>query len=659
MKQIHFVRHLSISITGICAAAVCGPVHAMDDPAISETIVVVGQRTDSDAASFETRHVLSAEEVANAAALTADGLLRDLPSVHVPTNSRGEAIAFVRNATERQVVIFYDGAAINVPWDNRLDLSLVPAALIGTVQSAAGPLAPHYGVNALGAISLAPRSSMSASFLAGNAGQLAADGLVPAGPIAAGVSYAKRNWDPLSDDADLPFHQVSEKQRTNTDVELASVFGHAATDLGGHQLRLTAFHVWGEKGIAPEGDRPGARFWRYPDVSHTLVVLGAHSQLGTSTELSSSFWNQRFDQTIDSFTNARYDVRNAREIDRDRTWGIRELLRHGTGPLTLVGSANFLHSTHKQRDIAYLAGQPPAALPEALHYGQCNWSVGGEIEYALSSALVAEVGLGLDNVDYVRTGDKPPIKDAQDWTGRVGLLFIASRGWRLRAAVGRKMRAATMRELFGQALNRFLINPDLKPEQIWTAEAAVEWQGKLGSFYVIPFLQDLDNTIDQRNVGSLRQRINLKGSTVKGIEIGGVLRPAEAVSLSGDATWARARRKGIESGGEDRLAEKPNLLARMSVSYDHPSGVGVGLEAEHVGSAYSVNAAGVLIPLKTSTSFNARISYPISVGGHQAQIFFHVDNIADSLVEPQLGLPAPGRTFHIGLRLNAATGPEH
>ena len=77
--------------------------------------------------------------------------------MHVPTNTRGESIAFMRNAAERQVGIFYDGAAINVPWDNRLDLSSVPAPLIGGVRSAAGPIAPHYGVNSLAVLNLVPR----------------------------------------------------------------------------------------------------------------------------------------------------------------------------------------------------------------------------------------------------------------------------------------------------------------------------------------------------------------------------------------------------------------------------------------------------------------------------------------------------------------------
>lgn len=651
MKQVHFTLHLGACLVCGCIAALCGPAYAADGPVISETIVVLGQRPDEDSASFETRHAMNAEDAANSSVVTADHLLRGLPSVHVPTNSRGEAIAFVRNAAERQVSIFYDGAAVNVPWDNRLDLSLVPVALIGSVQSAAGPLAPHYGVNALAAISLAPRSSLSTWIQAGNGREFAAGGLVPIGPISAGASYSERQWDPLSNDADLQFHQASGKRRTNTDRQLASLFAHAATDVGSHELRLTAFHVWGEKGIAPEGDRPSARFWRYPDVRHSLIVLGSNSQFSASTGFSASIWHQRFGQTIDSFTSADYDVRNARQVDRDKSWGVRALLKHEAGRVTLVGSINYLHSAHKQRDVAYVSGKPPSSLPDELHYSQRNWSIGGELEYALSPDLVAEIGLGLDNVDYVRTGDKPPIKDAQRWSGRAALLFNGQDGWRLRAAVGHKMRAATMRELFGQALNRFLSNPELMPEEIWTAEAAVEWQGENGSFYVIPFLQDLANTIDQRNVGPLRQRINLKGSTVKGVELGGEFRPVRAISLRANATWALARRKDRVAGIGDRLAEKPNLMAAFGAVYSSGKGFEIGLEAEHLGRAYSADATGAFVPLKKSTAVNARLSQELRMGRYRPRIFFAVDNIADTLVEPQAGLPASGRALRLGLRL--------
>lgn len=239
-----------------------------------------------------------------------------------------------------------------------------------------------------------------------------------------------------------------------------------------------------------------------------------------STELNSVVWYQRFGQTINSYADARYDAIQSRQVDRDRTWGIREFFKHRSGPIVFAGSFNFLESTHRQRDIKYRDGRPPAVLPDRLLYKQRNWSVGGEVEYDLSANLKAEIGLGYDVVDYVRTGDKPPVKKAQDWTGRAGLVFDPGDGWRLRGALGRKMRAPTMRERFGEDINRFMPNYDLKPEQILTAEIGVEWRGESGGFYVIPFIQDLDNTIDQRIVNALRQRINLKGFTVKAVEMG-------------------------------------------------------------------------------------------------------------------------------------------
>ncbi|MGB1375120.1 MAG: TonB-dependent receptor plug domain-containing protein, partial [Rhodothermales bacterium] len=53
--------------------------------------------------------------------------LRLLPSTSVQTNSRGETLVYIRSAGERQVAVFLDGAPLNIAWDNRIDLSLVPA----------------------------------------------------------------------------------------------------------------------------------------------------------------------------------------------------------------------------------------------------------------------------------------------------------------------------------------------------------------------------------------------------------------------------------------------------------------------------------------------------------------------------------------------------
>lgn len=616
----------------------------------AQTIVVTGS-SEPDRGSIETRHGLQPLDIDALQAGSADQILVRLPSVFVPTNSRGEAIAFVRNAGERQVAIFYEGAALNVPWDNRLDLSLVPAGLVGSVRSASGPLAPHYGVNALAAVSLSPRRETHVSGSVGSGENVEAQSAVAAGPLVLGGSFASRGGDTLSDDATVPFSQVQDRLRTNTDRELWSVFGRLGGTIAGHELSLTAFHVGGEKGIAPEGNRAtGARFWRYPDVRHSLITASASGRLGEDTTLESALWYQRFGQTIDSYASAAYDTVSARQIDRDESWGFRELIEHRAGGAVWTASLNLLDSTHRQRDIAFANGRPPDPLPAALRYRQRNWSVGAEVRYDIVAGLSGDLGLGLDTVNYLRTGDKPAVRDVSAWTARGGLTYALSNDWLVRAAAGRKVRAPTLRERFGEAINRFLVNPDLKPERIISWELGAEWRGRDAGAFLIPFAQDVDDTIDQRTVGRLRQRINLPGSTVRGIELGGTWRPMSRLSVSGDATWSRVRRKQAPSGQLNRLAEKPAVLARVRVDYRNPAGFRGGAEIAHVGSAYSADPDGRLVPLERSTSINLHVGHAVTVAGHPWEVFGLIDNATDTFIEPQLGLPAPGRTFRVGLR---------
>lgn len=624
---------------------------AQDAP-FSETIVVTGRTEKPGDLAFETRHSLAPGEVDVLGASSANEIIRRIPGVHLPVNSRGEAIAFVRNAGERQVAIYYEGAAINVPWDNRLDLALFPAALIGSVRSAAGPLAPHYGVNAIAALSLSPRTSLHALAAMGTHNLVQGEAVVALAPAVIGASYSARDGEALSGSANLPFSQPGGEIRTNTDHQLASVFGRVAVSAGAHDLSLTAIHVTGEKGIAPEGNRAtGGRFWRYPELRHTLIVGSANSSLGDVTEISSTLWHQRFGQTIENYANASYDRITLRQTDRDATWGLRELLKHRAGLATLVGSFNLLDSVHRQRDVPFTAGGAPPILPAELVYRQRNWSLGAELELELSQGLRAELGGGYDRVDYLQTGDKPPVAAAAGWTGRLGLAFDAGEGFMLHAAAGRKMRAPTLRERFGEAINRFLISPDLRPEQITTYEAGIEWKAERGGAFLIPFHQKLKDTIDQRNVGPLRQRINLAGSTVWGVEFGGEWRPLTGLKLSGNGTWTRVRRKDAPAGELNRIAEKPSLLARARLDYDDPSGVSAAVEAEHTGRAYSADPAGTLVPLARSTSLNARLAYATRAASNRLEMFVQAENLTDALIERQLGLPAPGRSVRVGIRL--------
>jgi iron complex outermembrane receptor protein len=253
------------------------------------------------------------------------------------------------------------------------------------------------------------------------------------------------------------------------------------------------------------------------------------------------------------------------------------------------------------------------------------------------------------------TGDKPERGAFTDYNLTFGARYDAP-AWFARAAAGRKTRFPTMRELFGEALRRFLVNPDLESESSWLVEAGVGHLGSRYSVEVIPFGTFTSNTIDQRNVEvdgeTRRQRINLKGSRVLGVEVVGAARPVPAVEVSGHLTLMDVRRLQEMPDDPTRLAEKPSVLGRLAASYDAGAGPTALLEAVYTGRAYSLGLDDAFVPLNTSLVLNARAGYHLRPSrAFAVEVFGRVDNVTDALVTPQLGLPGPGRTAHVGLRV--------
>ena len=113
-----------------------------------EEIVVASGAEQAPSSSTLQRVTIAGTARQNAAAI--DAAARLVPAAYVQTNSRGETLIYLRNVGERQVGVFFDGALLNIPWDNRVDLSLVPSAIVGSITVAKGAPAVVYGTNVLG-----------------------------------------------------------------------------------------------------------------------------------------------------------------------------------------------------------------------------------------------------------------------------------------------------------------------------------------------------------------------------------------------------------------------------------------------------------------------------------------------------------------------------
>lgn len=637
--------------------------------------IVIAVAADARAATAYTfKRVDLAKILKLDAAVVAD-FGRLIPAAHIRTNSRGETLIYLRNAGERQVGVFFQGALLNIPWDNRVDMSLIPASVIGGVTVAKGVPPVEYGANVLGgAVNLTAQTlntpwsqtDFSSRFgterrVDGSATHRGRSGRVT---FTGSVGYTKTDGFPIPSDADLPFSQVSGSgTRTNTDSRVTNLFANATYDFDRSHVGVSILHLDAEKGIAPESHLdPTAsrvRFWRYPTWRNTMVILNSEGLSGGGTSWKGAAWVNAFTQEIESYQSATYQTVDERQHDDDFTVGTRLTLSQSLGAGLAKFSFNGLTSTHKQRDVELDAsGNPdPTQTFPRLEFQQHIVSVGAEYGFNLSLPLTVTIGASFDAMFTPKTGDKPDRDAFTDYSATVGAMYDAGNGWFVRGALGRKTRFPTMRELFGEALNRFLLNPSLDTESSVLTEIAVGFSGETFSGEIIPFGTFTSGTIDQQSVliagetRPRRQRVNLEGSRVLGVEIVGTASVTEEITVDGHLTLMDVHVDQAAPDDPDRLSEKPEALGRLALTYSGGQGTGLTVEGVYTGRAYSLNDNDQFVPLKTSLTINVRVSQRIDLAPRSVELFVRTDNVTNQVVLPQLGLPAAGRTVSGGMKV--------
>ena len=572
---------------------------------------------------------------------------RLVPSAVAPTNSRGETLLYLRGAGERQTAVLLDGAPLTVPWDRRLNLALVPAGVVGSLDVVRGPASLVWGPNAAGgALDLVPRALASDGALTeaeASAGlparaRLAATALRRRGPwsLTASADASASAGDALA--APLPFSQVG-SVRTNTDRALASALGRAVYEAGGAALALTALHVSAGQGVAPEGHLDPAeervRFWRIPEATQTMLVARARLP-AREVRVDATAWAGWASQTIDEYASAAYRAVEGGEDSEDRTAGGRVVAETGRrAVLRLIAQGHV--SDHEQRERA----APPERFREA------GWRVAAEAEGAVGPVgLLA--GVGLDGFDPLATAGRAS-------SGGFRALALVARAEalagpvRLHAGVSRAGRSPTMRELFGEALGRFALNPALRPEATWQGEVGARAEGRRVSGRAVLFARRTTGTIEQERLpDGRRRRVNLGGSRAVGAEAEAALRLGGAARIDASGTVLHLR-AWTDAEADLRLPERPAALGRLALVVLPPRGWTVAAELLATGPAVSLAPGGV-VDLPASAVLGARVGYRWPVRRGLVGVFVRLDNATDAALFPQAGLPAPGREVRAGLR---------
>lgn len=576
--------------------------------------------------------------------------LRGLPGVSVRTNSRGETVARVRGSDERQTLVFLDGAPLAVPWDGRVDIGLIPAGLIGGLSVRKGAGAIEYGANAVaGVVDLTTRTDGGVAVA--QAGphalkNLSAASVVPLGGLSLTLAAAHQAHAalPVARLSALPFSQLASDRRLNTDLAATSLFAGLSGTAGALEWRASVLTIDARRGIAPESDRvlSSARFWRTPDWNLTQAQIALELPIGAATARAVG-WRQWFGQKIESYRDGSYTTLRGREIDDDDTVGGRFTLSHKFGPAMLRWSLSGQLSDHHQTDIAI----PPETAPAPLLYRQSLASGGVEADVPLGAARLT-LGLGLDRSANPRTGDKPEQPARQAATVSAALALKPADGVTLTVSGGRRNRFPSARELFGEALGRFLPNPALLPEQAWLADAEIGWRAGPFTLTLTPFWQRVEGAIGQRivrvNGVNLRQRFNQAPATSFGVDAAMQVPLADGLTLELTGTALDASAAG------QPLLQRPAHEAMLALDWAPREAFDVRAELRRIGPARDLAHVGTLARLPPATEINLRARVPVfRLGRAPVSATVAIDNLTNAVMLPQLGLPQPGRSVRIGL----------
>ena len=171
-----------------------------------------------------------------------------------------------------------------------------------------------------------------------------------------------------------------------------------------------------------------------------------------------------------------------------------------------------------------------------------------------------------------------------------------------------------------------------------------------------PFFARTIDGISQRVVrvgnASLRQRYNVSGATSYGIDALAVFPVGESWSfqLAGTALSANA-----DEGAAPfrRQVQRPAYEASAAVDWAPGGLFDVRAEVRFIGDAVDLGPDGQEAALPAATELNMRLAVPIIrfEGGTRLSLTAAVDNLTNAFIEPQLGLPLPGRMVRMGIRV--------
>jgi vitamin B12 transporter len=611
------------------------------EPIQMKEITVQASRVD---ALLPARSEVDREELIDSHKDQLGAVLNLTPGVNQRDGGRGEPRLDVRGFDQRAVLFTLNGVPVYEPWNGIINLNLFPIELLGAVEIDRGPSSSLFGPNGMG-------------------GTVKMTTYHPPGPVSASASTIWRNsdfWDarangavsregvvgllggryltspgfPLPGDFDdLPPSRRRYENgglRLNSDVDQKSLFSTLSYDYSdqGH-AHLAFLGSTQSFGIPPSTTAFLGPFLRNDKQNLWHGQAGWEQRLTPSLGAAAAVFYTAYDTKESQFTDASFTQKEvARQANSDEAGGIGRLT-------AALAAADSLAATVQVRRAAADVFDNVGGSSVNPHITIS--SVAAENVYAVSERISLVTGMSFD----LQGGGGASTQWELNPQG--GIAVDLGRYGTSRAAISRKIRFPTLRELFDPLQG----NPDLKPEKALVYEIGHRVQIPQAYVDLNLFRSDVSDLIENEG-GDMGQAVNIQDATLQGLEVAVGGTPVDWVRLDVNYTYLNTQASSTTRAGtsESDVQHRPPHRFNGILQVFLPLESIVRLEGLY--TSEQLDRFGSDVTVNSYTLFNAQLTKQF---GDRLQLFVGADNLLDDEHQDKLGSPGPGRWVFAGLRM--------
>jgi vitamin B12 transporter len=616
------------------------PAARADESVRLKEITVEASRAD---ALLPARTEVDRQEIIDSHKSELGEVLDLTPGVNLRDGGRGESRLDVRGFDQRAVLFTLNGVPVYEPWNGIINLNLFPLELLDSIEVDRGPSSALFGPNGMGGTvkmtTYRPPGpvSASASTIWRNSDfwdARASGGVVHDGAVGLlGGRYLTSPGFPLPGDFnDLPQRRRKYEDgglRFNSDRDEKSLFSTLSYQYADEGRAHVAFlGSTSSFGIPPSTTAFLGPFLRNDAQDLYHVQVGAEQRLTPKIGGAAAVFYTAYDTKETQFTNADFTQEYVTTEANSNEVG-------GIGRLTFdVADTDSLATAVQVRSDGADVSDDFNGLRANPSF--TTSSVAAENVYMLNDRVSVVTGMSLD----VQTGGASTQWEP-DPQGGVAVDF--GRYGTSRAAISRKIRFPTLRELFDPQQG----NPGLKPEKALVYEIGHRLQLPQCYADLNLFRSDVTDLI-VNDGGDMGQSDNSQDATLQGVEVATGGAPVDWVRLDVNYTYLNtqasnpAHSGGSESDVQHRPTHRFNGILRVFLPLEFV------VRLEGLYTSEQLDRFGSNVTVNPYTLFNLQVTKHF---GRRFQLFAGVDNVLDDEHQDKLGSPGPGRWAFAGLRM--------